>query len=146
MSQKNSKSYAELSHLSSFEDRYNYLKVGNPVGEATFGFDRYLNQNFYRSKEWEQARNAVIVRDKGCDMGLKDYPIKGQYFIHHINPLTLDDVKNNSGKLLDIDNLVLVSKQTHNAIHFGDDTIVKEKKVIERSPFDTCPWRKNNGR
>lgn len=139
------KSYAELSSINSYEDRYNYLKVNSSVGSETFGFDRYLNQKFYRSKEWERVRNEVIVRDNGCDMGLKDYPISGEFLIHHINPITLDDVKNNSDSLLDPNNLVLVSKQTHNAIHFGDDTIVKEKKVTERAPFDTCPWRKNNG-
>lgn len=142
MSKKIFKSYAELSSLSTFEDRYNYLKVHSSVGYETFGFDRYLNQKFYRSQEWEQARNAVIVRDKGCDMGLDGYPIKGEFLIHHINPLTLEDVQNNSDKMLDINNLVLVSKKTHNAIHFGDDTIVKEKKVTIRTPHDTSPWRK----
>ena len=142
MNKKNSKTYSELSHLSTFEERYNYLKTTNLVGSQTFGFDRYLNQKFYQSKEWEKARNAVIIRDNGCDMGLKDYPINGQYFVHHIEPLTLEDIKNSSSKMLDLNNLVLVSKKTHDAIHFGDDTIVKDKQVINRAPNDTCPWRK----
>lgn len=137
-----SKNYEELTQLSTYEDRFKYLQTTNKVGTETFGFDRYLNQQFYKSKEWEKVRNEVIIRDNGCDMGLKGYPIKGRCIIHHINPLTLEDVQNNSEKMLDPNNLVLVSKSTHDAIHYGDDTVVKEKKVVERVPFDTCPWRK----
>lgn len=143
MSKKQSKSYEELSSLSTYEDRYNYLKTNCSVGDPTFGFDRYLNQKFYKSKEWEQARDAVIIRDRGCDMGLKDYPINGEYLVHHINPLTLNDVEGSTDKLLDLNNLVLVSKKTHNAIHFGDDTIVKDKQLIVRAKNDTCPWKLN---
>lgn len=141
MKQNAKKSYAELVRLASYEDRYNYLKTSCSVGDSTFGFDRYLNQRFYKSKDWEKTRDAVIIRDGGCDMGLSDYPISGEYLVHHINPLTIDDINNGSDSLLDLNNLVLVSKKTHNAIHFGDDTIVKEKKVTDRAPNDTCPWK-----
>lgn len=136
------RNYAELSHISDFEGRYNYLKIQGQVGLEKFGYDRYLNQKFYTSPEWERVRNEVIVRDNGCDMGLEGYPIKGNIYIHHIEPLTLEDVQNNSFKMLDPNNLVCVSHATHNAIHYGDATIVRDKTVVERTPNDTCPWKK----
>lgn len=139
--QMKSKGYSELSQLSTFEDRYNYLKVNNVVGCETFGYDRYLNQKFYTSAEWKRVRNEVIIRDNGCDMGLPGYPIRGKIYIHHIEPLTLDDVANNSYKMLDPNNLVCVSQSTHNAIHYGDETIVKDKVIVERTPNDTTLWR-----
>lgn len=126
------KNYTELSHISDFEGRYNYLKIHGSVGIEKFGYDRYLNQKFYMSPEWERVRNEVIVRDNGCDMGLAGYPIKGKIYIHHIEPLTLEDVQNNSFKMLDPNNLVCVSHATHNAIHYGDATIVRDKTVVER--------------
>lgn len=142
MRPKHTKGYNELSSLSTFEERYDYLRTNSKVGTDKFGFDRYLNQRFYQSAEWKKVRDEVIIRDNGCDMGLKDYPIRGKIYIHHIVPLTLDDVSNNSDSMLDPDNLVCVSMATHNAIHYGDSTIVKDKNLVERSANDTCPWRK----
>ena len=135
------KSYSEMSQCGTFDERYNYLKLQGEVAGETFGFDRYLNQKFYKSREWKRVRDQVIVRDNGCDMGLKDYPIKGKILIHHINPLSLDEVNNSSPALLDPNNLVCVSHETHNAIHYGDQTIVKDKTLVERRPNDTSPWR-----
>lgn len=142
MTPKHIKGYNELSSLSTFAERYEYLRSNNQVCKSTFGYDRYLNQKFYNSAEWKSIRDKIIVRDNGCDMGLKDYPIKGKIYIHHIEPLTLDDISCNSYKMLDPNNLVCVSLATHNAIHYGDDTIVKDKNIQERSKNDMCPWRK----
>lgn len=135
------KSYQELSRLKSFEDRFDYLKLTGVVGETTFGFDRYLNQAFYRSKEWRNVRREVIVRDDGCDMGHPDHPINGRIIIHHINPVSLEDLDEGSDILLDPNNLVCVSETTHNAIHFGDSTLLPEP-YVERSKNDTCPWKR----
>lgn len=134
------KSYQELSRLKSFEDRFDYLKLTGIVGETTFGFDRYLNQAFYRSKEWRNVRREVIIRDEGCDMGHPDHPINGRVIIHHINPVSLEDLDEGSDILLDPNNLVCVSETTHNAIHFGDSTLLPEP-YVERSKYDTCPWK-----
>lgn len=139
------KSYSEMSQCGTFDERYNYLKLQGEVAGETFGFDRYLNQKFYKSREWKRVRDQVIVRDNGCDMGLKDYPIKGKILIHHINPLSLDEVSNGSPALLDPNNLVCVSHETHNAIHYGDQTIVKDKTLVERRPNDTSPWKTIGG-
>lgn len=138
----NTKKYSEMLQLSTFEDRYNYLKLHGDVGRETFGNDRYMNQQFYRSAEWKRVRDQVIVRDGGCDLGLPDHKISGKIYIHHINPLTLDDITNNPEKMLDPENLVCVSHVTHNAIHYGDDTILRTKQLTERTPNDMCPWRK----
>lgn len=135
------KSYNELSHLSTFEDRYNYCQLKGNVGYETFGYDRYLNQKFYKSPEWKKVRDEVIIRDNGCDLGIEGNPIIGKIYIHHINPLTLDDVSKNSKAMLDPNNLICVSHATHNAIHYGDDTIIKDKNITERKPNDTCPWK-----
>lgn len=137
------KSYQELSRLKSFEDRFDYLKLTGVVGETTFGFDRYLNQAFYRSKEWRNVRREVIVRDDGCDMGHPDHPINGRIIIHHINPVSLEDLDEGSDILLDPNNLVCVSETTHNAIHFGDSTLLPEP-YIERFKNDTCPWKRGD--
>ena len=138
---KNTKSYNELSRLKCYEERFDYLKLTGVVGETTFGFDRYLNQAFYRSKEWRKVRREVIARDEGCDMGHPDHPISGRIIIHHINPVTIDDVEDGSDILLDPNNLVCVSEDTHNAIHFGDASLLPEP-YIERSKYDTCPWKR----
>lgn len=134
------KSYRNLILLPSFDDRYEYLKIQGTVGESTFGFDRYLNQRFYTSREWRQFRNKIIVRDDGCDMGLEDYPIAGRIILHHINPLTVEDFENQSDALFDPDNVICVSENTHQAIHYGDISLLPAPPIV-RAPNDTCPWR-----
>ncbi len=135
------KTYNDLIKLTTFKDRFLYLKIGGVVGEDTFGFNRYLNQYFYTSKEWRQLRNSIIVRDNGCDLGIEGYEIKSNILIHHIEPITISDIKNHDAKLLDPNNLICVSKRTHDAIHFGDESILYDNLVIERFPNDTSPWR-----
>jgi hypothetical protein len=134
------KSYRNLILLQTLEERYEYLKLTGQVGEVTFGFDRYLNQEFYTSKEWRQFRYKMIARDEGCDMGLLDYPIGGRVILHHINPLTIEDFENSSDLLFDPDNVICVSEATHNAIHFGDASLLPADPIL-RTPNDTIPWR-----
>lgn len=134
------RTYAELIGLDSFEERFQYLKLSGVVGEASFGFERYLNQGFYRSKEWKRIRNEVILRDNGCDLGVEGYLIGGRVIIHHMNPIREDDIENSTDILLNPDYLVCVSHDTHNAIHYSDEYLL-QRKPIERKPWDTCPWR-----
>ncbi len=134
------RSYSELLQLGSFLERYEYLRLVGEVGNPTFGYDRYFNQQFYHSSEWRRARNEVILRDNGCDLGMPDYEIHGRIYIHHINPITKKDVEEFSERLLDPENLICVTFDTHNAIHFGDQRTLP-KVPIERVPGDTCPWR-----
>jgi len=134
------RTYLELSTISTFEDRYNYLQLKGFVGEETFGFDRYMNQNFYRSQEWKSIRNFVIVRDNGCDLGMKGYEIHGMILIHHMNPISRGDIENQSDILLNPNFLISATQNTHRAIHYGDINQLP-KKPIERRPNDTCPWR-----
>jgi len=136
-----SKSYKELIKLDSFEERYRYLRLTGHVGEDTFGWDRYLNQLLYRSQRWKQTRDKAIVRDEGCDLGMPDRPIKGRVIVHHINPLTLQDIEKDTDKLYDLNNLICVSHSTHNAIHYGDESML-DILPPERTPNDTCPWKK----
>lgn len=137
------KSYRELSRLDTFEERFEYLKLTGQVGEATFGWDRWVNQNFYhRSPEWRSVRNKIIIRDNGCDLGVEGYEIVGRILIHHINPITMSDIETMSLMLLDPDNLICVTHDTHNAIHYGDASLLKQPPV-ERMHNDTCPWRNN---
>lgn len=133
------RTYTELLSIPTFEERFKYLKLDGHVGEETFGFDRYLNQVFYHSYEWKQVRNAVIVRDMGYDLGSEDRPIFGKILVHHMNPITLKDISVRSEYLLNPDYLISTCKRTHDAIHFGDETILYENP-IERRPGDTCPW------
>lgn len=134
------RTYAELSRLKTFEDRFEYLKISGEVGKDTFGFDRYLNQIFYKSKEWKSIRNQVILRDNGCDLGLDGYDIYGKILIHHMNPITKEDVLNRSDLLLNPNYLICVTHDTHNAIHYGNkDTLFSSP--TERYTNDTCPWR-----
>lgn len=134
------KTYSELIALPTFEERYEYLRLSGRVGEDTFGFDRYLNQNFYRSAEWRRIRDRVIVRDNGCDLGIDDRIIYGKILIHHMNPITDKDIFNLSDILLDPEYLICVSHNTHNAIHYGDgERLVKDP--IVRTKNDTCPWK-----
>ena len=135
------KSYKELRRLKTFEERFNYLKLGGLVGQETFGFDRYLNQILYRSREWKRVRDQVTIRDDGCDLGIPDRHIYTRITIHHLNPITLDDVKQRADCVFDLDNLICTSQNTHNAIHYGDEGLL----VImpkERTRNDTCLWRK----
>lgn len=134
------KTYSELLLLPTLEERFDYLKLDGSVGTDTFGFDRYLNQSLYRSQKWRSLRNYVISRDNGNDLGVEGYEIRGRILIHHIEPLTLDDVMSMSGKIFDMDNLICVSHQTHNAIHYGDSALLP-KNPIERRPNDTSPWK-----
>jgi len=139
MSTTNIRRYSELKQLKTFKERFDYLKLSGVVGESTFGFDRYLNQYLYHSPEWKKVRNEVIVRDDGCDMGLEDYPAN-QIIVHHMNPLSIEDVENRDEQIFDPEFLICVSLSTHNAIHFGDETLLP-KLPVERKPGDMCPWR-----
>lgn len=134
------KSYRNLILLPTFKERFEYLKLAGTVGESTFGFDRYLNQRFYQSREWRQFRSKVIARDEGNDMGIKDYPISGTVIIHHINPLSVKDFEEQTDLLFDMNNVICVSHNTHEAIHYGDESLLP-KDPIERKPNDTIPWR-----
>lgn len=134
------RSYSELSKLKTFEERFRYLQLNGAVGQETFGFDRYLNQRFYRSQKWKSVRDAVIIRDNGCDLGIKDRMIFGRVLIHHMNPISIDDIRQQSELLLNPEYLVCVSHDTHNAIHYGDENLLITLP-IERTKNDTCPWK-----
>lgn len=136
------KTYTELIQLPTFEERFRYLECFSNVGDSTFGFDRYLNQQFYRSVEWKHIRDFVIVRDRGCDLGIQDREIGGRIYVHHMNPITIDDIDKSSDFLLNPEYLICVSKETHDAIHFGDERYLDKKKFTERMPNDTAPWIK----
>lgn len=135
------RTYTELIQLPTFEDRFRYLKLNGMVANETFGFDRYLNQRFYKSSEWRRIRQQVIIRDMGCDLACPDREIFGQIIIHHMNPISIEDIENNPDVLLNPEYLVCVSLGTHNAIHYGDDSFLKRSKVVERRPGDTTLWR-----
>ncbi len=134
------RTYTELSKLRTFKDRFLYLKLDGIVSKETFGFDRYLNQRFYTSKEWKQLRNRIIVRDCGCDLGVEDMTIFGKILIHHMNPISTNDLVNATNFLLNPEYLICVSHDTHNAIHYGDESLLI-LDTQERKPNDTCPWR-----
>lgn len=136
------RTYSELITIPTFEERYDYLRLGGKVGEETFGFDRYINQLFYRSKEWKTIRDHVITRDNGCDLGIEGREIYGKILIHHMNPITKDDILQRSEYLLDPEYLITTIKNTHDAIHYGDRSLLITSPV-ERSRNDTCPWRRN---
>lgn len=134
------RSYKELSKLKTFEERYNYLKLDGVVGSATFGFDRYLNQALYTSRKWLRTRDKVILRDEGCDLGIDGFELYDSIIVHHINPLTVEEIENNDPKIYDLNNLICVSLRTHNAIHYPVKDF-KPLRLVERTPGDTCPWR-----
>lgn len=138
---KTIKTYSEMIKLKSFEDRYEYLKIGGMIGAKTFGYDRIFNQRFYLSDIWLELRDKIIIRDNGCDLAHEDYSVKSRIIIHHINTITLDDILNGSDFLLDPDFLITTSLRTHNAIHYGDIELLP-KQHVERTRFDTCPWKK----
>lgn len=133
------KTYAELRKFVLFEERFNYLKLNGEVGRSTFGFDRYINQRFYTSYEWKQARQRVILRDNGCDLGVFGYEINGDLLIHHINPMVPDDIIHGEEWIFDPEYLITTTPYTHNAIHYGND-ILLPKIVTDRMPNDTKLW------
>ena len=136
------RTYSELCQLSTFEDRFDYLRLNGSIGKDTFGFDRYLNQQFYRSREWKRIRDLVILRDNGCDLGVEGYEIRGRILIHHINPISVEDIHTTSDLLMNPEYLICTSHRTHNAIHYGDESLIITTP-IERTQNDTCPWRHN---
>jgi hypothetical protein len=135
------KTYSELTKLLTFEERFRYLRLSGSVGKETFGFDRYLNQNFYRSAAWKRVRDKVIVRDCGCDLGIEDRTISGKIMIHHMNPITDKDIVNLTDILLNPEYLICVSHNTHNAIHYGDENLLIKDPIV-RIKNDTCPWKR----
>ena len=134
------KCYSELTQFETLVERYRYLKLGGELGASTFGFDRYLNQQFYKLKEWKISRTRVIVRDNGCDLGVPGLEIVGMVIVHHINPITIDDVKNRNPILFDPEFLISTQLNTHNAIHYGDESLLISETPLERSPNDTKLW------
>ena len=132
--------YKELIQLSTFEDRFEYLRIGANIGEETFGFNRYLNQSFYHSPEWKRFRREIILRDDGCDLAIKDRPIKGRVILHHLNPISESDIFDHTDVLFDPNNVICVSHDTHNALHYGDISLLAPSSVNERLPGDTKLW------
>lgn len=133
------RTYSELSRLETIEDRYKYLKLSGEVAEQTFGLERYINQRFYRSTQWKQIRNHIIVRDNGCDLGVDGYEVYGQLTIHHMNPMTVADIRDGNSAILDPEYLIAVAHQTHNAIHYGDERQLPRPPVSRRAG-DTKLW------
>lgn len=134
-----SRSYQELLSYETFEERFRYLSLGGDVGADTFGFDRYLNQSFYASREWKRIRLQVIARDEGRDLALPGHEIYDKIYVHHMNPMTPDDIKHGNDDILDPDFLICVTHQTHNAIHYGDESALP-RPFVERRPGDTKLW------
>lgn len=135
------KSYTELSKLKTFNDRFNYLKLDGVVGEETFGYDRILNQVLYKSAKWRKVRDKVLIRDNGNDLGIEGYQINGRVIIHHMNPITVDDVLKEREWIFDPEYLITVSDLTHKAIHYSNENILP-KEPVERTQNDTCLWKK----
>ena len=138
------RTYTDLIKIPTFEERYRYLRLSGTIGVDTFGFDRWLNQQLYQhNRDWKKVRRDVIIRDNGCDLGCEDRPIPDgvRIIIHHINPLSIDDLRYQRSCIFDMDNLITTMDSTHNAIHYGDESLLMFSKPIERAPNDTCPWR-----
>lgn len=133
------RTYTDLCQIESFEERYKYLALRGEVGRSTFGFDRYLNQDFYTSREWHNARRRVIIRDNGCDMGLDEWEIHDGLYVHHMNPMTVDDIVHANDAILDPEFLITVTHATHNAIHYGDERLLP-RPLVERVSGDTKLW------
>jgi hypothetical protein len=133
------RTYSELRRLDTFEERYRYLALRGNVGASTFGFDRYKNQMFYRSTQWRQIRHHVIARDNGCDLGIDGYDIHDRIYIHHMNPMTVEDISHGDDDILDPEYLITTTHRTHNAIHYGDETLLP-RRLVERRPGDTRLW------
>lgn len=134
------KTYSELITIPTFLERFRYLKIGGQVGKETFGYDRYLNQILYKSSEWRSFRRDIILRDNGCDLACEGYEIYGKILIHHINPIAVEDILCRDPKVFDPENAISTSLNTHNAVHFGNESLLM-MEPIERKPYDTCPWR-----
>ena len=135
------RTYSELITIPTFEERYEYLRLDGKVGRETFGYDRYLNQAFYNSGVWKRFRRDIIIRDLGCDLGIKEFEIQGKIIVHHLNPICVEDVINGRyDVILNPDNVICTSGNTHEAIHYGDRNLLITTP-IERSKNDTCPWR-----
>ena len=134
------KRYSELIRYDTFIDRYHYLNLVGQVGIETFGLDRYLNQTLYRSSRWRRTRNQVILRDNGCDLGMEGFDIVDRIIVHHINPLTVQDIEEDVDEIYDPEFLICCSFDTHHAIHYGDERLLPQLPV-ERRPGDTCPWK-----
>ena len=141
MSTKIIKTYSELITFPTFEERFQYLKLGGAIGVETFGYDRYLNQILYNSPEWKRFRNKIAVRDNGCDLALEGFEIHCSILIHHINPITVEDVLRRNPCIFDPENAITTMLRTHNAIHYGDESLLMLAPK-ERTANDTCPWRK----
>lgn len=137
----NIRTYSEVITLPTFIERYNYLKLGGTVGKETFGFDRYLNQTLYRSLEWKRFRRDMIIRDHGMDLACDGYEIIGKILLHHINPITIDDILRRDPKIFDPENVICTSMNTHNAVHYGDESLLITDPIV-RTPYDTCPWKR----
>lgn len=135
------KTFSELNKLKTFKERYDYCRTAQLVGDITFGGSRWLNQVFYTSKEWKEFRNEIILRDKGCDLGIEGYDICGRIYIHHLNAITKEQLLSRDPLLLDPNNVVCCSFETHNAIHYGDESKLPIYELVERRPNDTIPWR-----
>lgn len=135
------RTYSELSRLQTFRERFEYLRLDGIVGAETFGFDRYLNQVFYNSDEWKAVRKTVIIRDNGCDLGMDGYDIHGKIIVHHMNPFSIDDVLHRKEELLNPEFLISTVLNTHNAIHYGDESLLPSTPIV-RTKNDMCPWRK----
>lgn len=135
------RTYTDLIKLPTFQERFKYLELNGVVGSDTFGFDRYLNQNFYTSQEWQRIKREVILRDNGCDLGVDGYTIFGRVIVHHMNPISPEDILNQTDLLMNPEFLICVSHTTHNAIHYGSENLLP-KGPANRKPNDTCPWRK----
>lgn len=135
------KTYSELLYLPTFTERFLYLKLDGTVGEKTFGWQRYANQEFYRSKEWKSLRDRIILRDNGCELGIEDFPIAGKIYIHHMNPIDVNDIENTTDYLINPEYLICCSFKVHQAIHYGDESILDAMTYKVRTKNDTCPWK-----
>ena len=137
------RTYTELIQLPTFIERYRYLKLGGKIGEETFGWERYLNQKFYQSHEWREFRRQIILRDNGCDLGMEGYEFgpNETVLIHHMNPINTKDIVNRTEYLMNPEYVISVRKKTHDAIHYGDESLIMEYELVVRRPNDTCPWK-----
>lgn len=137
---KSIKTYSEMLTYETFLDRFRYLKLSGAVGKETFGYDRYLNQILYTSDEWRRFRDQIILRDNGCDLACKGYEIHGKILVHHLNPITVEDVIDRNPCIFDPENAIATTLNTHNAIHYGDENLLVTEPIVRR-PNDTCPWK-----
>lgn len=140
MTTGNIRTYSEMITLKTYEERFDYLKIGGQVGLETFGYDRYLNQILYNTKQWKKFRREIIIRDNACDLACEGYEINYRILVHHINPITVEDIINRNPMIFDPENAITTTHRTHNAIHYGDKNLLILQPV-ERTPNDTCPWR-----